>query len=88
MLLTNSKRSTKNYLNDIRPSELRVLRLIFRGLSNKTIARQLVVSESTVKAHVSSMLRLFEVKNRLQLVLLLQAQSHAEINALLDSTSE
>lgn len=39
------------------------------GLSNKQIARLLGISEHTVKEHVTSILAIFGVKNRLELVL-------------------
>ena len=38
------------------PREREVLRLIARGLSNRLIARDLALSEKTVKAHVSAIL--------------------------------
>lgn len=40
-----------------------------RGLSNKAIARQLNISESTVKIHVSAILKRYAVRNRTQLAL-------------------
>lgn len=40
-----------------------------RGLSNKAIARQLSISESTVKIHVGSILKRYGVRNRTQLAL-------------------
>lgn len=40
-----------------------------RGLSNKSIARQLNISESTVKIHVSAILKRYGVRNRTQLAL-------------------
>lgn len=40
-----------------------------RGLSNKAIARQLNISESTVKIHVSAILKRYGVRNRTQLAL-------------------
>jgi DNA-binding NarL/FixJ family response regulator len=40
-----------------------------RGLSNKKIAAALQISESTVKIHVSSILKTFGVRNRTQLAL-------------------
>lgn len=45
-----------------------VARLIDAGHSNREIAEQLGISVSTVKAHVTSLLHKFGVKNRLQLV--------------------
>jgi DNA-binding NarL/FixJ family response regulator len=40
-----------------------------RGLSNKSIANLLKISESTVKIHVSSVMRTYGVRNRTQLAL-------------------
>lgn len=44
----------------------RVLSLLAQGLSNKNIARTLDLSEITVKAHVSALLRKLGVSNRVQ----------------------
>lgn len=46
--------------------QLRVLRLLTQGLSNKQIARDLEISEITVKAHVSAIFRKLGVSNRTQ----------------------
>jgi LuxR family transcriptional regulator, positive regulator of biofilm formation len=54
-----------------RPSEARVGLLLMQGFGNKEIARKLNITESTVKAHVSSLLRLSNVHNRVQLTNLL-----------------
>lgn len=51
-----------------RQSQVRDL-LCERGLSNKAIARQLNISESTVKIHVGSILKRYGVRNRTQLAL-------------------
>ena len=48
--------------------ELEVLRLLMRGLQNKEIAAELVVTERTVKFHVSSLLAKFKVRGRLELM--------------------
>jgi DNA-binding NarL/FixJ family response regulator len=40
-----------------------------RGLSNKKIAQILNISESTVKVHISAILRSYKVRNRTQLAL-------------------
>lgn len=44
----------------------RVLELLSTGLSNKRIARELDISEITVKAHVSAIFRKLGVTNRMQ----------------------
>lgn len=55
---------------DLTPRQQQVLKLVcHRGLSNKAIAGILKISESTVKIHVSSILKEYGVKNRTQLVL-------------------
>ena len=46
--------------------QTRVLELLARGLSNKQIARELEISEITVKAHVSLILKKLGVCNRTQ----------------------
>jgi NarL family two-component system response regulator LiaR len=49
--------------------ELEVLRLIARGLPNKLIAQELVVSEKTVKTHVSNILAKLHLADRTQAAL-------------------
>lgn len=48
-----------------------------RGLSNKKIASSLSITESTVKIHVSSILKTFGVRNRTQLALAARNQLNA-----------
>ncbi|HWM11718.1 MAG TPA: response regulator transcription factor [Solirubrobacteraceae bacterium] len=51
------------------PREREVLSLIGRGMANKVIARELSLSEKTVKAHVSSILAKLGVTDRTQAAL-------------------
>jgi DNA-binding NarL/FixJ family response regulator len=46
-----------------------VLELLARGMANKAIALQLSLSEKTVKAHVSAILRKLDVTDRTQAAL-------------------
>lgn len=50
------------------PRQLDVLRYVIQGKPNKVIARELDIAESTVKVHLSSVLRAFGVRNRTEAV--------------------
>lgn len=58
--------------NPLTRREAEVLRLLAEGMNNRTIGEQLIISEKTVKNHVSSILKKMKVKDR----------THAVVNSI------
>lgn len=57
-------------VRDLTPQQFRVLQMLGDGLLNKQIAYELGVSEATIKAHMTAILRKLGASNRTQAVLI------------------
>lgn len=64
--LHGAKSEELNPFTELTNREMEVLKLIANGLSNSDIARQLVISEATVKGHVSNILSKLHLADRTQ----------------------
>ncbi len=62
--LVEHSQSQKTVLKNLTDRELEVLGFLARGMSNAEIARRLVVSPFTIKAHVSNILAKLDVSTR------------------------
>ena len=56
--------STEAPVDELSVREREVLELLGRGLRNREIAEQLVVSEATIKTHVRHILEKLRLRNR------------------------
>jgi DNA-binding NarL/FixJ family response regulator len=65
---TSRSNGRQAVLSGLTPRQMDVLRFVIQGKSNKIIARELDVSEGTVKAHLSSVLRALDAHNRTEAV--------------------
>lgn len=69
---TNKKNKDADQIK-LTPRQGEILSLVCnRGISNKKIAQMLDISESTVKVHISAILKAYRVRNRTQLALFAQ----------------
>lgn len=73
--VTNQKRTSsvtdveldgENRLSRLTDGELEVLRLVVQGANNREIADSLVITEGTVKSHISNILSRLEARDRTQ----------------------
>jgi DNA-binding NarL/FixJ family response regulator len=73
LVTRNRNRSSENALDtveELTPREIEVLRMMAEGLGNKEIAARLVISDHTVKFHISSILAKVGASSRTEAVTL------------------
>ncbi len=66
---------------NLTPQQWRVFLLVGKAMSNKAIAHELNVAESTVKAHVSAIFKLAKCRNRTEAALLSQRVRYGLLDA-------
>ncbi|MFT3897391.1 MAG: response regulator transcription factor [Thermomonas sp.] len=66
----DEERDVAARVRELTPQQFRVLQMLGEGLLNKQIGYELGVSEATVKAHMSAVLRKLGANNRTQAVLM------------------
>ena len=64
--LVESNESQSGDAPSLSRREMLILRMLMQGASNKTIALNLVITESTVKVHMKAILRKLRLQNRTQ----------------------
>ncbi|MEL7487853.1 MAG: response regulator transcription factor [Pseudomonadota bacterium] len=62
-------------LSSLTPAQLKVLLFVRQGLLNKQIAHEMAISEATVKAHMTAIMRKLNVQTRTQAVVAASALS-------------
>ncbi len=75
VLLQSSNKPKKpvqeNPLKSLTSREFEILSLIAKGMSNKLIAKELTITDATVKVHVKNLLKKLDVSSRLEAAVLM-----------------
>ncbi len=70
----NNGLGTQSKVTLLTPREYQVLELVAQGLTNKEIAKQLTITENTVRSHLRSILDKLHMNNRVQAAVWLREQ--------------
>ncbi|MCU9808756.1 response regulator transcription factor [Paraclostridium bifermentans] len=65
----NFKNECVSNFEDLTKKEEQVMKFLIKGLSNKNIAKEVDVTEYTIKKHVSSILSKLNLKNRQDIII-------------------
>lgn len=73
--------------DDVSKAEARVVEFLKEGYSNNEIAHKLCVSEKTIKFHLTSIYKKYDVKNRSEFLALMSGHSKTERDLIVDNYS-
>ncbi|OYN87810.1 response regulator [Parenemella sanctibonifatiensis] len=73
---SRDQRSTRQQLDGLSEREREVAQLVWQGYSNRNIADELFVSETTVKTHLNRLMVKLDVENRVQVALVVERAGH------------
>lgn len=73
---TTPSESSQSWRSQLTDREAQVAEMIGRGLSNKLVARQMKITERTVKGHLTSIFTKLNVTDRLMLALIVSGRSN------------
>ena len=81
-LMTNFSRrkNENNLLGELTPREKEILYWLAQGLSNNEVAIRMVLSEKTVKNHVSHMLKKLDIRDRTQAAIMAWKVGFAQLS--------
>ncbi len=79
-LRTKDSAGHETRLGSLTPREREVVLLIGEGVNNKKIASRLMITEHTVKAHLTTIFRKLGLSGRVQLALLANESGHGPIS--------
>lgn len=77
--LRRPQAKTSSELNNLTNREYEILSLIAKGMSNKVIARELNISDGTVKVHVKHLLKKLGLRSRVEAAVWMVNQQGAKI---------
>ncbi len=63
------KNGSKQQIYELTETEIKIIKLVLNGCTNKDIANELYISEKTVKFHLYKVFKKLSVKNRSELIL-------------------
>jgi len=66
---TTKKVEVKGQIYDLTETEIKIVKLVLNGMTNREVADELYISEKTVKFHLYKIYKKLAVKNRVELML-------------------